>query len=152
MVPEDIERHLLMNDARLGTYELARAEGVNFLESQHSLKLRAARIQRETRAANSDAMDVDSFQQKGKPRGKGKGKGKGTGKGKATKGSSGGRGSNYGSYGHYGSRIITVIGGSSSGRRRRCRARQQQREQQHPGQLWALRQDWPQGRGQPQQR
>ena len=81
MVPEDIERHLLMNDARLSTYELARAEVVNFLESQHGLKLRDVRIQRETRAANSDAMDVDSFQHKGKSKGKGKNKGKGRGDG-----------------------------------------------------------------------
>ena len=104
MVPEDIERHLLLNDARFSTDELARAEVLNFLESQHGLKLRDARIQKETRAANSDAMDVDSFQHKGKSKGKGKGKEKGKGKGKTTKGNAG----------SYGSSCATTTTSSSS--------------------------------------
>ena len=88
MVPEDIEQHLLMNDARLSTYELARAEVINFLESRHGLRVRDTRVQRDTRAGN-DPMDVDSFQHKGKSKGKGKSKDKGKGKGTTTKGSTG---------------------------------------------------------------
>ena len=105
-----------MMDARLSTYELARAEVINFLESRHGLRVRDTRIQRDTRAGN-DPMDVDSFQQKGKSRGKGKGKDKGKAKGgKAAKSSTGSSGGSYGNHGGSYTSSSSSAAGAGAGR------------------------------------
>ena len=85
LVPEDLEKHLLMNQSRLKTYELMREEIVGFVEARHGTKINEPRIQ----ATTSNAMDVDALGKAGKggkgnkgweKGGKGKEGGKGVGK------------------------------------------------------------------------
>jgi hypothetical protein len=74
LVPEEIERHLLLNASRLVSYAAVRAEVVTYIEARTGQRAAAERSTRGGRG--SDAMDVDAF---------GKGGGSGRGKGKETK-------------------------------------------------------------------
>lgn len=111
LVPEDLEKHLLMNQSRLKTYELMREEIVAYVEARHGMKIQDARIQQTT----NNAMDVDALAKgswgkdgKGKSKGNkggkdGKGKGKGVKEGKGQGKPSAkfeGECNNCGRYGH----------------------------------------------------
>ena len=92
LVPEDLEKHLLLNSSRLNTYQLMRDEIVSYVEVRHGMKIQEARIQQTT--VNSNAMDVDALA-KGRWSGKGGTEGKGS-KGREGKGGKGGGKGNRG--------------------------------------------------------
>ena len=80
LVPEELERHLLLNSSRLDTYEKARAEIVTYTEAKTCLRLKDAdhgHSRHDHR--HDDPMDTSSFQKGGK-HGKAKGSQKGGGK------------------------------------------------------------------------
>ena len=80
LVPEDVEKHLLLNGNRLDTYESARAEVVAYVEAKTGLKIKDAKPSLNPHSgADPNAMDVDSFIKGGKKGDGRKGK-KGDGK------------------------------------------------------------------------
>ena len=92
LVPEDLEKHLFLNQSRLGTYELLRREITSYLEARTGVKMKGINVRDKSREHDPNAMDVDSMVRDLKGRGKPKGgRGKG-GKGKDGKGDRGGKG------------------------------------------------------------
>ena len=92
LVPEDLEKHLFLNQSRLGTYELLRREITSYLEARTGVKMKGINVRDKPREHDPNAMDVDSMVRDLKGRGKPKGgRGKG-GKGKDGKGDKGGKG------------------------------------------------------------
>ena len=80
MAPTELERHLLLNTARLTTYSAMREEVYLYMETRAGIRMKQEHVTH-TGAADPNAMDVGSFV--GGKAGKGKGKGKsGKGKGK----------------------------------------------------------------------
>ena len=74
LVPEELEKHLLLNSQRLSTYALMRDEVVMYAEARTGQSL-SGRLKKDP-----NTMDIDALtQEKGKAKGKGK-KGKGKGK------------------------------------------------------------------------
>ena len=109
MVPEDLEKHLLMQRARLNSYDLMREEVVSYVESVIGSKIRENINLKHKKDPN--AMDVDALGKGGGKHGysystgKGKGKdkgGKGKGKGKDSKGKGKGKSWNSPSAAHGG--------------------------------------------------
>ena len=95
ILPQDVEKHMQLNRARLSTYDTMRDEVMSYAEA------RGVSVDRKTKTKNPDDMDIGSYQ-KGK---------KGKGKGKVGKGGKGGKGGadksqvvcwECGKKGHYG--------------------------------------------------
>ena len=87
LLPVELEEHIMMNQSRLGSYELIRREVAAYLEARTGARIREVPVlNRQQRDPN--AMDIGSLTRKGKGKeGKGKGKEKkgGMGKGKGDK-------------------------------------------------------------------
>ena len=102
LVPNDLEKHLILNKNRLTTYELMKQEIELVVESSIGSKGSVTRPGQASSSSGPQPMDVDSITQwiaslvKGQAKGKGKGKskGKGSGKGKGKDSSKGSSGSN----------------------------------------------------------
>ena len=67
LVPEDIERHLMLNSNRLTTYLEARLEVVTYVEARTGLKIKDSRPGVSS-SRDPNSMDVDSYT-KGAPKG-----------------------------------------------------------------------------------
>jgi hypothetical protein len=92
LVPDELEKHLLLNRARLKSYDAMREEVITYFESVTGSKIKETAVQK--RSKNPDAMDVDSLQKGGKGSKSGKG-GKGDRKG-GKGGKDGGKGNKNG--------------------------------------------------------
>ena len=100
VVPNDLEKHLILNKNRLTTYDLMKQEVELVVEPSVGSKASVTRPGQASSSSGPEPMDVDSITQwiaslvkgqaKGKGEGKSKGKEKGKGKGKdSSKGSNG---------------------------------------------------------------
>ena len=74
MAPTELERHLLLNTARLTTYSAMREEVYLYMETRAGIRMKQEHVTH-TGAADPNAMDVGSFV--GDKAGKGKGEGRG---------------------------------------------------------------------------
>ena len=135
LVPTDIERHLILNKNRLGTYEEMKQEIEVLIETVAGAKGKVHRPGSSGASGSGQGpapMDVDAFTKvlnslvkgskgqkggKGKGKDKGGGKGKGKGNGKDSKGK--GKGSGSGSSGSAGTVVRPAIERPSVGARRR---------------------------------
>jgi hypothetical protein len=80
VLPQDVEKHIQLNRARLSTYDAMRDEVMSYAEA------RGVSVDRKsTKTKNPDDMDIGSYQKGKKGKGKGKGDGKKGGKGSADK-------------------------------------------------------------------
>ena len=79
ILPQDVEKHIQLNRARLSTYDAMRDEVMSYAESRGFL------VDRETKTKSPDDVDVGSYQKGKKGTGKGKDSGKKGGKGSADK-------------------------------------------------------------------
>ena len=83
LVPEDMEKHLLMNQSRLGSYELLRREVVAYMEARTGVRIKAISVQsKKDKTKDPNAMDIDGFVKGSKGKGKEGGNEKGHGRGK----------------------------------------------------------------------
>ena len=60
LVPEELQKHLILNTNRLRTFEEARLEIVTYVEAKFGLRIRGARPGEAVSCAQSDPMDVDA--------------------------------------------------------------------------------------------
>ena len=60
LVPEDLEKHLILNSNRLRTFEDARLEVVTYVEAQFSLRIRDSKPSDTGARGHSDPTDVDA--------------------------------------------------------------------------------------------
>ena len=71
LVPEELEKHLILNSNRLRTFEDARLEVVTYVEAKFGLRLRDSKPSDTSSRGNSDAMDVDVVNSLSSSKGKG---------------------------------------------------------------------------------
>ena len=60
LVPEELEKHLILNSNRLRTFEDARLEVVTSVEAKFGLRVRDSKPSDTGARGNSDPMDVDA--------------------------------------------------------------------------------------------
>ena len=60
LVPEELEKHLILNSNRLRTFEGARLEVVTYVEAKFSLRIRDSKPSDTGARGHSDPMDVDA--------------------------------------------------------------------------------------------
>ena len=60
LVPEEMEKHLILNSYRLRTFEDARQEVVTYVEAKFGLRIRDSRPSDTSSRGKSDPMDVDA--------------------------------------------------------------------------------------------
>ena len=59
-MPEELEKHLILNTNRLRTFEDARLEVVTYVEAKIGLRIRDSKPSDTSSRRNSDPMDVDA--------------------------------------------------------------------------------------------
>ena len=59
-VPEELEKHLILNSNRLRTFEDARLEVVTYVEAKFGLRTRDSKPSDTSTRGHSDPVDVDS--------------------------------------------------------------------------------------------
>ena len=65
LVPEELEKHLILNSNRLRTFDDARLEVVTYVEAKFGLRIRNSKPSDTGSRGHSDPMDVDAVK-KGK--------------------------------------------------------------------------------------
>ena len=60
LVPEELEKHLILDSNRLRTFEDARLEVVTYVEAKFGLRLRDSKPSDTGSRGHSDLMDVDA--------------------------------------------------------------------------------------------
>ena len=60
LVPEELEKHLILNSNRLRTFEDARLELVTYAEAKFGLRIRGSKPSDTGTRKHSDPMDVDA--------------------------------------------------------------------------------------------
>ena len=60
LVPEELEKHLILNSNRLRTFEDARLEVVTYVEAKFGLRIRDFKPMNIGSRGRSDPMDVDA--------------------------------------------------------------------------------------------
>ena len=60
LVPEELEKHLILNSNRLRTFEDARLEVVTYVEAKFGLRIRDSKPSDTSTRGHSDPMDVDA--------------------------------------------------------------------------------------------
>ena len=60
LVPEELEKHLILNSNRLRTFEDARLEVVTYMEAKFGLRIRDSKPSDTGARGHSDPMDVDA--------------------------------------------------------------------------------------------
>ena len=60
LVPEELEKHLILNSNRLRTFEDARLEVVTYVEAKFGLRIRDSMLRDIGSRGRSDPMDVDA--------------------------------------------------------------------------------------------
>ena len=60
LVPDELEKHLLLNSNRLPTFENARLEVVTYVEAMFGLRIRDSKPSDTGARGHSDPMDVDA--------------------------------------------------------------------------------------------
>ena len=60
LVPEELEKHLILNSNRLRTFEDARLEVVTYVEAKFGLRIRDSKPSDTGARGHSDPMDVDA--------------------------------------------------------------------------------------------
>ena len=60
VVPEELEKHLILNSNRLRTFEDARLEVVTYVEAKFGLRIRDSKPSDTGARRHSDPMDVDA--------------------------------------------------------------------------------------------
>ena len=73
LVPEELEKHLILNSNRLRTFEDARLEIVTYVEAKFGLRIRDSKPSDTGLRGHSDPMDVDAVNSLSLSCGKGKG-------------------------------------------------------------------------------
>ena len=58
LVPEEVEKHLILNSNRLRTFEGARLEDVTYVEAKFGLRIRDSKPSDSGSRGHSDPMDV----------------------------------------------------------------------------------------------
>ena len=71
LVPEELEKHLILNSNRLGTFEDARLEVVTYVEAKFGLRIRDSKPSNTGSRGHSDSMDVDAVKSLSSVKGKG---------------------------------------------------------------------------------
>ena len=71
LVPEELEKHLILNSSRLRTFEDARLEIVTFVEAKLGLRIRDSKPSDTGARGHSDPMDVDAVNSLSSGKGKG---------------------------------------------------------------------------------
>ena len=71
LVPEDLEKHLLLNSNRLRTFEDACVEVVTYEEAKFGLRIRASKPSDTSSRGHSDPMGVDAVNSLSSGKGKG---------------------------------------------------------------------------------
>ena len=59
-MPEELEKHLILNSNRLRTFEDARLEVVTYVEAKFGLRIRDSKPSDTGSRGHSDPMDVDA--------------------------------------------------------------------------------------------
>ena len=59
LVPEELEKHLILNSNRVRTFEDARLEVVTYVEAKFGLRIRDSKPSDTSSRGHSDPMDVD---------------------------------------------------------------------------------------------
>ena len=72
-MPEEMEKHLILNSYRLRTFEDARQEVVTYVEAKFGLRIRDSRPSDTSSRGKSDPMDVDAVNSLSLSSSKGKG-------------------------------------------------------------------------------
>ena len=62
LVPEELEKHLILNSNRLRTFEDARLEVVTYVEAKFGLRIRDSKPSDTGARGHSDPVDVDAGQ------------------------------------------------------------------------------------------
>ena len=60
LVPEELEKHLILKSSRLRTFEEARLEVVTYVEAEFGLRIRDSKPSDTSTRGHSDPMDVDA--------------------------------------------------------------------------------------------
>ena len=60
LVPEELEKHLILNSNRLRTFEDARLRVVTYVEARFGLRIRDSKPSDTSTRGHSDPMDVDA--------------------------------------------------------------------------------------------
>ena len=71
LVPEELEKHLVLNSNRLRTFEDARLEGMTYVEAKFRLRIRDSKPSDTGARGHSDPMDVDAVNSLSSGKGKG---------------------------------------------------------------------------------
>ena len=71
LVPEELEKHLILSSNRLRTFEDARLEVVTYLEVKFGLRIRDSKPSDTGARGHSDPMDVDAVNSLSSGKGKG---------------------------------------------------------------------------------
>ena len=71
LVPEELEKHLVLNSDRLRTFEDARLEVVTYVEAKFGLRIRDSKPSDTGSRGHSDPMDVDAVNSLSSGKGKG---------------------------------------------------------------------------------
>ena len=71
LVPEELEKHLILNSNRLRTFEDARLEVVTYVEAKFGLRIRDSKPSDSGSRGHSDPMDVDAVNSLSSGKGKG---------------------------------------------------------------------------------
>ena len=71
VVPEELEKHPILNSNRLGTFEDARQEVVTHVEAKFGLRIRDSKPSDTGSRGHSDPMDVDAVNSLSSGKGKG---------------------------------------------------------------------------------
>ena len=71
LVPEELEKHLILNSNRLRTFEDARLEVVTYVEAKFGLRIRDSKPSDTGARGHSDPMDVDAVNSLSSGKGKG---------------------------------------------------------------------------------
>ena len=60
LVPEELEKHLILNSNRLRTFEHARLEVVTYVEAKFCLRIRDSKPSDTSTRGHSDPIDIDA--------------------------------------------------------------------------------------------
>ena len=71
LVPEELEKHLILNSNRLRTFEDVRLEIVTYVEAKFGLRIRDSKPSDTVSRGHSDPMDVDAVNSLSSGKGKG---------------------------------------------------------------------------------
>ena len=71
LVPEELEKHLILNSNRVRTFEDARLEVVRYVEAKFGLRVRDSKLSDTGARGHSDPMDVDAVNSLSSGKGKG---------------------------------------------------------------------------------